>query len=406
MSDVPSRVPDLAAAPDRHRVPNPSQPLQLHPGTNSTPPNVPNTANPACGCTFGPLPAGAASSNFTALGHHLHGQGAQISIAHACAQDCRSQTCPTPASSNPPVRALSHQRDPPKTEFFQIGPNSNQSHSVPRDISTTTRCPAGRGALGLTSVQNSGPRVTPSGSDALSTDGYRKRITFSDVVKGAQTVPVAPNGAQTPCAQLFSAQRTRAQAKPLCAQTPSARKKSKKSKKVKFSKFRPLCAQPYQTPPAVAPSASQRENAKGEVIAELTRQSLAHCDQLGATATGPKYFVKATILGNPVTMLVDSGSQVNILPASHCPRSVLDSLSPPPTLVPAYNGSAVRIAGTFETDIDIGGLRVVRSPIYVTSDTLRPILGTPALAPLTIDFRAGTISDGTALFLTACPAAT
>ena len=105
-------------------------------------------------------------------------------------------------------------------------------------------------------------------------------------------------------------------------------------------------------------------------------------------------------------MLVDSGSQVNILPASHCPQSVLDSLSPPPTLVTAYNGSAVRIEGTFETDIIIGDLRVVRSPIYVTSDTLRPILGTPALAPLTVDFKAGTISDGTAkvnLLTSDCP---
>ena len=240
VSDVPARLPDLAAAPDRPRVPNRSSPLQLHPGTNSTPPNVPNTANPACGCKFGPLPAGAVSSNFTALGHHPHGQSAQISIAHACAQDCRSFMCPTLASSNPPVRALSHQREPPKTEFFQIGPNSNQSHSVPRDTSDITRCPAGRKALELTSVQNSGPRVTPSGSDALSTDGYRKRITFSDVVKRAQTVPVAPNGAQIPCAQLSSAQRTRAQAKTL----PKPPVPEKSQKRSNFQNFDPCVPNP------------------------------------------------------------------------------------------------------------------------------------------------------------------
>ena len=226
--------------------------------------------------------------------------------------------------------------------------------------------------------------MPPSGSGAFPTDGYTKRITFSDVLKCAQTAPVTSH----------SAQSTRAQTQTLCAQTPCAQKLTKKSKKVKFSKIKPPRAQLNPTPPAVAPSASEREDAKGKVIAELTRQSLTHCNQLGATATGPKFFVDAAILGNRVTMLVDSGSQVNILPASHCPQSVLDSLSPPPTLVTAYNGSAVRISGIFETDIEIGALKVVRSQIFVTSDSLRPILGTPALAPLTIDFKARTISDG------------
>ena len=105
-------------------------------------------------------------------------------------------------------------------------------------------------------------------------------------------------------------------------------------------------------------------------------------------------------------MLMDSGSQVNILPVSNCPQSVLDFLSPPPTLVTVYNGSAVQISGILETDISIGDLKVVRTQIYVTADTLRPILGTSALAPLTVDFKAGTISDGSTkvnLLTSDCP---
>ena len=192
---VPSRVPNPAAASDRHRVPNPSEALQLHAGTDSTPLHVPNTATTACGCTFGHLHAGAASPNFVALGHHPNDQGAQISIAHECAQDWRGHTCPSLGSSCPPVCARSHQRDPTKTKNFQIGPPSTQSHSVPRDISGTTRCPTGRGALGLTLDQKSGPKVSPSGSGALPMDEYRKRITFSDAVKCAQTAPVAPHSA-------------------------------------------------------------------------------------------------------------------------------------------------------------------------------------------------------------------
>lgn len=123
VSDAPARVPDLAAAPGLHRVPNPVRPLQLHAGADSTPPSVPNTATPACGCTFGHLPAGAVSSNFAALGHHPDGRCAQLSNTHACVQDLRGHTCPTLGSSCPPVCARSHQRDPTKTKNFKIGPH-------------------------------------------------------------------------------------------------------------------------------------------------------------------------------------------------------------------------------------------------------------------------------------------
>ena len=182
---------------------------------------------------------------------------------------------------------------PNQNQKFQNRPPSTQSHSVPRDISGTTRCPAGRGALGLTPDQKSGPRVSPSGSGALPTDEYRKRITFSDAVKCAQTAPVTSNSARTPCAQLLSAQSSRAKTQTLRAQTPCAQKQAKKSKKSKFSKIQPPRAQLNLTPPAVASSAFERENAKGEVIAELTRQSQTHCNQLGAATTGPKFFVDA-----------------------------------------------------------------------------------------------------------------
>ena len=141
-----------------------------------------------------------------------------------------------------------------------------------------------------------------------------------------------------------------------------------------------------------APSQAERERAKKEVIRDMA-QILAVASN---TAAGPKYTVTAEILGNAFQMLIDSGSQVNIVPADSCPREILAALLPLSISISAYNGSAVNILGTFKTDITIGKIVIKETLIHVTDNKYRPILGTPALSSLSLDFKNSSISNGQA----------
>ena len=83
-------------------------------------------------------------------------------------------------------------------------------------------------------------------------------------------------------------------------------------------------------------------------------------------------------------MLIDTGSQVSIINASSCPADVLSRLAPAPVSVTAYNGSAIK--GVFSTDIRVGDLLIKETTVYVTNDILKPVLGTPALDKVILDF--------------------
>ena len=85
-------------------------------------------------------------------------------------------------------------------------------------------------------------------------------------------------------------------------------------------------------------------------------------------------------------MLVDTGSQVNIISAAECPAEILSTLAPSPFVVNAYNGSSIDILGTFKTDIKLGSIIIAEVPILVTNERFKSILGTPALERLQIDF--------------------
>ena len=139
-----------------------------------------------------------------------------------------------------------------------------------------------------------------------------------------------------------------------------------------------------------APSLAERKLAKEDILKDMAQIFAIQSE----SAAGPKYTVDAEILGLSVPMLIDSGSQVNIIPASSCPKEILSSLSPSSLSISAYNGSAVHVLGTFRTDIVIGQIVIKETPIHVTSHSFRPILGTPALSSLTLDFKTGSISNG------------
>ena len=109
------------------------------------------------------------------------------------------------------------------------------------------------------------------------------------------------------------------------------------------------------------------------------------CNVVDSNA-GPKYYVNAKILGEPVRMLLDTGSQVSIVTESQCSPEVLAKLAPSPVSVTAYNGSAIDIKGVFKTDIIIDDITIRETPIYVTGNNFKPILGTPALSGIVLDF--------------------
>ena len=142
---------------------------------------------------------------------------------------------------------------------------------------------------------------------------------------------------------------------------------------------------------------SDRLAAKKSILRETTNISTKEtptCNTVDSNA-GPKYYVNAKILGESVRMLLDTGSQVSIVTESQCSPEVLAKLAPSPVSVTAYNGSAIDIKGVFKTDIIIDDITIRETPIYVTGNSFKPILGTPALGGIVLDFNEGQIrSEG------------
>ena len=124
----------------------------------------------------------------------------------------------------------------------------------------------------------------------------------------------------------------------------------------------------------------------------ITAVNTNHLNSIGA---GPKYFTKAKVFDNELSMLLDTGSQVNLVSAAECPPEILSALAPSPFTVNAYNGSRIDILGTFQTDIWLGPIKINKTPILVTNERFKPILGTPALNQLKIDFQRKTIGNST-----------
>ena len=106
-----------------------------------------------------------------------------------------------------------------------------------------------------------------------------------------------------------------------------------------------------------------------------------------ATSTGPKFYVTADLFENSIPMLLDSGSQVTIINAANCPPDVLENLAPPPVQISAYNDTLIDVLGCFTTDLKLGDICVPQTPVFVTRNCFKSILGTPVLNRLNVDFR-------------------
>ena len=139
-----------------------------------------------------------------------------------------------------------------------------------------------------------------------------------------------------------------------------------------------------------APTKEERQIAKSLVIQKMAQISAIQSSE----SAGPKYTVTADIFGQKLSMLIDSGSQVNIISADHCPSEILTCLSPSSLSISAYNESSVPVLGTFKTDVKLGNIFIREALIHVTRNNFRPILGTPALKHLTLNFKNGSISNG------------
>ena len=85
-------------------------------------------------------------------------------------------------------------------------------------------------------------------------------------------------------------------------------------------------------------------------------------------------------------MLIDSGSQVNVISVKDVHPDVLKGLAPASISITAYDGSPIQIRGVFLTDIQIGDIVLPRTPIYVINEPFKAVLGTPTLDQLVIDF--------------------
>ena len=102
-------------------------------------------------------------------------------------------------------------------------------------------------------------------------------------------------------------------------------------------------------------------------------------------SSGPKYFITADILGQDIKFLLDSGSQVNIIPANLC-QNILTKLAPACQSLQGYNDSPIDVVGLFETDVLIHGLQPTRQTFYVVSGDFLPILGSPFIRKADINF--------------------
>ena len=136
---------------------------------------------------------------------------------------------------------------------------------------------------------------------------------------------------------------------------------------------------------------------KSVQLAETTKliRQIVNVNNLNNSACGSKYFTTATILKRKISMLVDSGSQVNIISINDCHPDILGQLAPASISVSGYDGSAIPIRGVFETDVILNDIVIYKTPIFVTTGRFRAVLGTPALDQLVLNLPQKLLQKGT-----------
>ena len=94
---------------------------------------------------------------------------------------------------------------------------------------------------------------------------------------------------------------------------------------------------------------------------------------------GQKYFVKTKIQNRLVSLLVDTGSQVNVLPKKCLNVTALQKMKPSNLDLKSYSGNRIEVLGSLQMDIQIGKIFLKNVNFYIVENNLKPILGTPAL---------------------------
>ena len=111
---------------------------------------------------------------------------------------------------------------------------------------------------------------------------------------------------------------------------------------------------------------------------------------------GPKPTILSDILGRKLSVLLDTGSQVNAISQNQLPEEILHKLSPSRYTISSYTGNEVDVMGTFTTDIKIGPILLKNCYFYVSRDNRKTIIGTPALKAnkIIIDLAGNNIRQG------------
>jgi len=92
---------------------------------------------------------------------------------------------------------------------------------------------------------------------------------------------------------------------------------------------------------------------------------------------GRQFFLCANIFEKTVKLMIDTGSQINLLNKRHVPESVI--IQKNDIKISAYNNSSVKVYGFIETDIIIDKVKWGKGRFYVVENSFNSILGAASL---------------------------
>lgn len=92
---------------------------------------------------------------------------------------------------------------------------------------------------------------------------------------------------------------------------------------------------------------------------------------------GRQHFLCAFLYKKQVNLLIDTGSQINLLNKKYVPESV--NIQKNNLKISAYNNSSVKVFGFIETDIIIDNVNWGKGRFYVVDNLVNSILGTATL---------------------------
>jgi hypothetical protein len=92
---------------------------------------------------------------------------------------------------------------------------------------------------------------------------------------------------------------------------------------------------------------------------------------------GRQHFLNATIFNKTIKLMIDTGSQINLLNIKHVPESIV--IQKNDLKISAYNNTSVQVFGFIETDIVIDKIKWGKGRFYIVDNSLNSILGTSTM---------------------------